>query len=79
MLGDYSAYGRKVLEETVRRAGSEIVRKGNGNADQTRIADSSRSQVRSAVGGGSVHGAGGGGTDPQICRENAYGPLCIAV
>ena len=60
-------------------AGSETLRKGNGNADQTIIAYSSRSQLRSAVGGGSVHGAGGGGIDPQIRRENAHGPLCIAV
>ena len=60
-------------------AGSRTLRKGNGDADQTIIAYSSRSQLRSAVGGGSVHGAGGGGTDPQIRRENAHGPLCIAV
>lgn len=70
---------KEIFEETFIIAGSVTLRKGNGNADQTIIAYSSRSQLRSAVGGGSVHGAGGGGTDPQIRRENAHGPLCIAV
>lgn len=70
---------RRFFEETSITAGSEALRKGNGNADQTIIAYSSRSQLRSTVGGGSVHGAGGGGTDPQIRGENTHGPLCIVV
>ena len=70
---------RKFFEETLIIAGSEALREGNGNADQTIIAYNSRSQLRSAVGGGSVHGAGGGGTDPKIRRENAHSPLCIVV
>lgn len=70
---------RKFFEERSLTAGSETLRKGNGNADQTIIAYNSRSQLRPVVGGGSVHGVGGGGTDPKIRRENAHGPLCIAV
>ena len=70
---------REFFEETSITAGNETLRKGNGNADQTIIAYSSRSQLRSAVGGRGVHGAGGGRTDPKICRENTHGPLCIAV
>ena len=78
-MGYSISYGKKFFEETFIIAGSEILRKGNGNADQTIIAYSSRSQLWSVVGGGSVHGVGGGGTDPKIRRENAHGPLCIAV
>ena len=78
-MGYSISYGRKFFEETFIIAGSEILRKGNGNADQTIIAYSSRSQLWSVVGGGSVHGVGGGGTDPKIRRENAHGPLCIVV
>lgn len=70
---------RKFFEESLIIAGSEALRKGNGNADQTIIAYNSRSQLRPVVGGGSVHGVGGGGTDPKIRRENAHGPLCIVV